>query len=331
MVELTSYIEQFKQQRIMVIGDIIADEFITGQPERLSREAPVIILRQQEREILPGGSANACNNIRSLGGEVIVVGLIGDDQAGNSLHNILKERGINTDGLIINKGRPTSLKTRVLAGSEEIVKQQVVRIDHLDRTPVKQEIEDKLKMIINSQIDSYDAVLISDYGNGLFSPGIKQEITRLGRLKNKFIALDSRYNLLDYKGVSIATPNLEEAGRAAGKKLRTQDDVIETGKKLIVKMGLDYLLVTQGGNGMTLFTADGDYTYLPAANFSEVYDVTGAGDTVVGTIVLAIGAGAKPIEAMKLANYAAGIVVQKSGVATVTPEELRLEVVKNEN
>ena len=324
------YINEFSNKTILVIGDVIADEFIVGKPERLSREAPVLILRHQEKNITPGGGANAANNICSLGGKVKLAGIIGNDESGSILKKVLEDKGINTEGLIKDKDRPTSLKTRIQAGGDEIVKQQVVRIDKLDKSNINGNIEEKLLTYLKENLDVIDGILLSDYGNGLLTNSIKDDIIDISQKKDLFLAVDSRYNLLDYKGATIATPNLEEAGKALDIKLQTQDQVIEAGKELIKKLSLKYLLITQGPDGMTLFTQDQNYVHIPVANFSEVFDVTGAGDTVVGTFLLAFVSGADAVTAMRLANYAAGIVVRKNGVATVTPEELKVEVKENE-
>jgi rfaE bifunctional protein kinase chain/domain len=330
MTQISKYIDQFIDKRIMVVGDIIADEFIVGRPERLSREAPVLILRRQMRNIMPGGAANAANNIISLQGKVDLVGIVGTDHSGKSLLNILEEKSIDTTGIISDPARPTSLKTRILAGGNQVVKQQVVRIDNLDQNPVGSKIEKNVVDNVLEKINQIDGLLLSDYGNGLFTPSLKQRLIQIGRKHNKFVAVDSRYNLVDFKGATLATPNLEEVGQAVGRELRTQSEVVAAGREIIEELELNYLLITQGSEGMTLFKRDGYYNHIPVANFSEVYDVTGAGDTVIGTMVLALAAETGISSAMKLANYAAGIVVRKSGVATVLPEELRKEVIENE-
>ena len=313
----------------MVIGDIIADEFIVGEPERLSREAPVLILRHKKRVILPGGGANVSNNITSLGGQVRLIGLIGNDNTGQHLRKIMFEKGINIEG-VISTERPTSVKTRILAGGDQIVKQQVVRVDHLDNSPITKNRQEKIFNRVKKDIDNVDAVLLSDYGNGLFTSSLISKLIKLIKSKNKIVAVDTRYNLLQFKGATIATRNLEETGYALNCEIKTKDEVIKGGKELITRLNSEYLLITQGGDGMTLFTSGGDYTHIPVANLSEVYDVTGAGDTVVGTLILALGTQADVIQAVKLANYAAGIVVRKTGVATVNSGELTSEVQENE-
>lgn len=323
-------IDSFKNKKMMVIGDIIADEFIIGEPERLSREAPVIILRHQGRDILPGGGANAASNIASLGGMVSLVGVIGEDRTGEDLSCVLQDQGMDISGLITTPDRPTAVKTRIIAGGNQVVKQQVARIDHFDETLINKETEESLLDFISKEIVNYDGILMSDYGLGVFTDKIKRGIVELADIYNKFTAVDSRYNLLDYHGVSIATPNLEEAGQALDCCLLNQNEVIEAGLELINKMQSNYLLITQGGDGMTVFTAEGNYKHIPVVNYSEVFDVTGAGDTVVGTILLALCSGMDIYQAMEVSNYAAGIVVRKAGVATVNPVELKEEVKNSE-
>lgn len=331
MPKLSSYLADFCDTKIMVIGDIIADEFIVGRPERLSREAPVLILRHQGRKILPGGAANAAYNISSLKGNVELVGLVGRDQVGESLKKILKEKNIDIDGITVSNRRPTSLKTRVLAGGEQVVKQQVVRIDHLEKDLISDILVDKIISYVRDNISDLDGILLSDYGNGLFTTKMKDSLIKIGRANDISVAVDSRYNLLDFTGATIATPNLEEAGKAVGRELSSQQSVIKAGKMIINRLKLDNLLITQGSQGMTLFNSDNNYEHIPVADFSEVYDVTGAGDTVVGTLLLGLAAGADILDAVRLANYAAGIVVRKSGVAVVKPDELRKEVIKDES
>ncbi len=330
MNNLVNFIKKINEQKIMVVGDIIADVFIIGRPERLSREAPVLILQYKEKKILPGGGANAANNINALKAKVKLVGLIGRDKTGLDLKTKLDISGIDTQGIMIDSERSTVVKTRILAGGDQVVKQQVVRIDNLNKSPLKKN-EDKIINYIEKNSSDINAIIVSDYGNGVLTNTIKEYLINLSENSDKLVAVDSRYNLLDYTKVNIVTPNLDEAGTAINKRITTQTEVISAGKELIGKLKSDYLLITQGKDGMTLFAKDSEYKHLPVANLSEVYDVTGAGDTVVGTFVLAICAGATALEAMKLANYAAGIVVRKSGVATVKPEELLQEVLANES
>ncbi len=314
---MIKHIKSFSQQEIMVIGDLIADKFIIGDPERLSREAPVLILRQKKEKILPGGGANAASNISSLGGAVDLIGVIGSDLSGESLKKELQKRNIKTEGVLQDPKRPTAEKTRILAGGEQVVRQQVVRIDHLVTDPITKKLSEEIYNYVEKNINSVNGILFSDYGNGLFSGELTQKLISLAEENQVMTAVDSRYNLAGFKGASIATPNLEEASAAFDEVLKSQSEVEIAGLKLREKLELKYLLITQGGEGMTLFSPDEEIFHIPAANFTEVFDVTGAGDTVVGTLILALASGAEVEEAVNLANTAAGIVVRKSGVAVV--------------
>jgi rfaE bifunctional protein kinase chain/domain len=309
--ELIKYINKFRAKRIMVLGDLIADKFIIADPERLSREAPVLILKHQQEKILPGGGANAAANIASLGAEVDLLGVVGGDLAAAALKEELNQRQIITDGVFKDASRPTALKTRILAGGDQIVRQ--------------------LLSYLENNLSESDAVLFSDYGNGIFNQDSTAQFVKAAAAAGKNSAVDSRYQLDQFKGAVIATPNLEEASAIYGAELRTQAEVEKSGLEMRKNLELKYLLITQGGDGMTLFAPGEKIEHIAAANFSEVFDVTGAGDTVVGTLILALAAGA-PVEiAIRIANYAAGIVVRKSGVASVTAAELIREVNKNDS
>ncbi|AGB42165.1 ADP-heptose synthase, bifunctional sugar kinase/adenylyltransferase [Halobacteroides halobius DSM 5150] len=330
MVDLLQHLPNFNDQNILVIGDMIADEFITGQPERISREAPVLILEQDEEEILPGGGCNAANNVASLAGNVYLAGVIGDDMVGQKLNTKLNNLGLKTEGLIVDESRPTSVKTRILAGGDQMVKQQVVRVDKLETHAIDKEIEERLIDYVEEIIDQLDAILLSDYGNGVFTTNLKKRVIALANKYNKIITVDSRYNLLTFKGITIATPNKEEAEKAVGFQLDTPDKIEKAGWKLKEKLEADAILITLGGEGMQLFTKE-EMIHISASNYTEVFDVTGAGDTVIATLVLSLASGASLEEAMKLANHAAGIVVRKLGVATVTKEELSTVIQGEDN
>lgn len=322
MSKLGEYLSHFNSQKILVVGDMIADEFIIGQPQRLSREAPVLILEQTEHKVLPGGGTNAANNVAALDGQVYLTGVIGDDPAGIRLKNKLIELGIETEGLIIDPSRPTSVKTRILAGGGQIVKQQMVRVDNLETRDISVEIEDQLLAYLNSLIDKIDAIILSDYGNGVFTERIIDGIIKLAHTHQKFLAVDSRYQLEKFQGITIATPNKEETEKTVGFELNSAQSIEKAGWKLKEILCANAVLVTLGGEGMQLFSEQGSFHIL-ASNYTEVFDVTGAGDTVIATLVLALAAGASQIEAMRIANYAAGIVVRKSGVATTNVAELK--------
>ena len=327
--DLIKYIKRFNQKKIMVLGDVIADRFVIADPDRLSREAPVLILRHKKEKVLAGGGANAAANIASLGAEVDLLGIRGDDPSGRALIAELKAKDIITEGIFVDSSRPTAEKTRILAGGEQIVRQQVVRVDKLESSTISPKLQSYLLKYFKENIKTADAVLFSDYGNGIFSQKSCRIFIEEAAANDKITAVDSRYQLDAFQGAVIATPNLEEASQVYGKQLKTQAEVEEAGLEMRKRLNLKYLLITQGGDGMTLFSPEAKIEHIPAANFSEVFDVTGAGDTVVGTLILALAASA-PVEiAIRLANYAAGIVVRKSGVAVVSKEELIKEVIRN--
>jgi len=329
--ELIKYINKFRAKRIMVLGDLIADKFIIADPERLSREAPVLILKHQQEKILPGGGANAAANIASLGAEVDLLGVVGGDLAASALKEELNQLQIITAGVFKYASRPTALKTRILAGGDQIVRQQVVRVDKIKSFDISSDLKEKLLSYLENNLAESDAVLFSDYGNGIFNQDSTAQFVKAAAAAGKNSAVDSRYQLDQFKGAVIATPNLEEASAIYGAELRTQAEVERAGLEMRKNLELKYLLITQGGDGMTLFAPGEKIEHIAAANFSEVFDVTGAGDTVVGTLILALAAGA-PVEiAIRIANYAAGIVVRKSGVASVTAAELIREVNKNDS
>ena len=327
MEQLLEYLPLFADQDILVVGDMIADEFITGEPERISREAPVLILEHNDRQILPGGGCNAANNVNDLGGSVHLAGVIGDDLMGQQLTEKLAGLGLDTAGLIVDDSRPTSVKTRILAGGGQTVKQQVVRVDKLKTDLISQAIEDQLLAYVKEIMPQIDGILLSDYGNGVFTDRLKQEVIALANQQDKIVAADSRYSLPTFKGITIATPNKEEAEAAVGFKLDNPEKIEEAGWQLKEELEAEAMLVTLGGEGMQLF-ADGESLHQPASNYTEVFDVTGAGDTVIGSLVLALASGASFAEAMQLANHAAGTVIRKLGVATVTPPELREVIIE---
>lgn len=327
--DLVKYIKKFAEQKIMVLGDLIADKFIIADPERLSREAPVLILKHQEEKILPGGGANAAANIASLGAEVNLLGVVGADPAAEALKAKLEASAVNTEGVLTDSSRPTAEKTRILAGGDQIVRQQVVRVDKIKSSDLSPEIAAELLDYLAANINQNNAVLFSDYGNGIFNQNTTAQFVKTAAEAGLESAVDSRYQLPKFRGAFIATPNLEEAAAIVGRELKTQSELEKAGLKMRQELELNYLLITQGGAGMTLFAPDNKINHVPAANFTEVFDVTGAGDTVVGTLILALAAAA-PVEiAIRIANYAAGIVVRKSGVAAVTAAELIREVNKN--
>lgn len=320
---LKQYIPRFEKQKIMVIGDLIADIYIEGKISRISREAPVLILREKEQRLIPGGAGNAVNNVCTLGGQVSMVGVTGQDAEGEKLKNVLINCGIDTKGIIAVENRPTTCKTRIMAGGQARVKQQVVRVDRESQTPLTDYYRDLIMQYIRENWDAVDGVILSDYGYGVITPAIIQGIVELQARQKKKVVVDSRYSLLSYQGVTIATPNQAEAGDVYHTEIDSTDTLEKIGRQLRRDMNAEAVLITRGGEGMTLFERNDEITYIPVTNRHEVFDVTGAGDTVVACLTLALAAGASFVEAASLSNYAAGIVVRKQGTATVNLRELR--------
>ena len=315
--------EGMKGRLIVVYGDIVADRFIYGTPKRISREAPVLILRQYRDDILLGGAGNAINNILSLGGLPIPVSVLGDDAEGTQLVGSLTAQGIDCSAILRTSRYKTPTKVRILGGMPHASRQQIVRYDIEDRFEITEEESDRFAWLLRDQIAICHAALISDYGYGVVTPGLAANLT--GFAHGKPVTLDSRYDLLRYPDVTAATPNEEEAANAAGMSLFDNgDDNIEfVAQTLQQSLDAEAILITRGSRGMALFERDGRKPLLiPVYGTDQVADVTGAGDTVIATFTLALAAGGSYAEAAKLANYAGGIVVMKMGTATVSHEEL---------
>lgn len=305
----------------MVIGDMVADEYILGMTSRISREAPVIVLKYDSHSVLPGCAANAVNNIHSLGGKVFPVGVVGNDNMGKGLINFFKKNGIDTRWIIQDKERLTPTKTRILAGGHNTAKQQVIRIDRENNKTISKKTEKRLLKIFLQISELVDAILISDYGLGTISGDILNSINRLAKRGEKIITVDSRFDIFKYCYVTAATPNTEEVEWALNTTLNG-NNIKEYGMKILKQIKSNGILVTKGKEGMTLIEKDGNITDIDIYGTDQVADVTGAGDTVISTFTLALSAKASMKEAARLANYAGGIVVMKSGTAAVSQEEI---------
>lgn len=309
-------------RRIVVAGDYVLDRFVFGHPKRVSREAPVLILRFWKEESLPGAAGNTAANIRSLGGVPLPVGAIGDDPEGRTLREILKARGIDTSGLTVVPSYPTPTKTRILGGGPHSIKQQIVRYDREDVLPEGGAWRTALEESLVAAAAGADGAVLSDYGYGAVSP-VNIPALRRGLSAGGPILVDSRHRTTAYAGVDAATPNEEELEEEAGAPLGdSAEKLAAAGAAMQKALGCRSLLVTRGSRGMALFQDGGPPTLIPVHGTDQVADVTGAGDTVLATYALALAAGALPLEAALLANFAGGVVVMKMGTATVTPEEL---------
>jgi rfaE bifunctional protein kinase chain/domain len=305
---------------------MVADVYLDGKISRISREAPVLVLEHAGEKIVPGGAANAVHNAATLGGEIYTIGIVGNDQAGIGLKDAFTALNVNTSGLITDPNRPTITKTRVMAGGLATVRQQIVRIDRESKAPLSPEIEEQLLTEIKNTIGGMDAVVMSDYGSGTLTSGILRTVIDSCRENSIPCIVDSRYNILAFKGVTVVKQNEAEVAAALAYPNLEGANLLKAGTTLLDLMDAQAILITRGPDGMSLFERTGSVTHIPVTNVSEVFDVTGAGDTAVVTVALALAAGASYIDAACLANFAAGVVVRKPGTSTTNPEELRAAI-----
>jgi rfaE bifunctional protein kinase chain/domain len=320
---LTKIIESFPKITITVVGDLVGDEFIFGEISRVSREAPVLILKHRERTVVPGGGANAINNLADLGVNVLPVGVVGDDEVGRLLLKAFRHKHIPVSGILKDKSYTTVTKTRILAGMTHNARQQVVRVDREPETEPNRHLKRELVLAARQYARASDALLISDYGYGAASPAILDAIRERGRLNGVPVILDSRYRMLQYSGVVAATPNEPEVEAALGLRIGNDwSSLCSAGESVMSRMKLRSLVITRGRDGMAAFTGKHKPVDIPIFGSDQVADVTGAGDTVIATFAAALAAGASTEEAAHLANYAGGIVVMKRGTATVSRREL---------
>jgi rfaE bifunctional protein kinase chain/domain len=314
-----------KGKRVVVFGDLIADEYVYGRIARVSREAPVLILEYNATEILPGGAGNAANNVASLGGIVRLVSLVGRDEPGRRLFKVLP-RNVERAGLSRPGGFRTPVKTRILAGGIHSAKQQVVRIDRYTGEPISEAHRRVAERAAMRAIAKADAVLVSDYGSGLVQPKFVAALAARLRARRRPvpILIDSRYALTRYRGLTACTPNESEVEQVLGVTIDDQAAVLErAGRALLERTRMKAVLITRGSRGMALFQPGQRTVHIPIFGSDQIADVTGAGDTVMATMTLALAAGGSFEEAARLANYAGGIVVMKRGTATVSASELR--------
>lgn len=323
---LLGLIRQFAGLRVLVVGDMVCDEYIVGTPLRISREAPVLILGQRAQYTVPGGATNPGVNARTLGAEVFLAGVIGDDAAGERLRGRLHENGIHMDGLFTEPHRPTSTKTRILAGDTQLVQQQIVRVDLIDASELGDTCKGRIINYLHQTLPHVDALILSDYETGVINPDIIAAALPLARAHGTTVTVDSHGDLTRFKGVTALTPNQPEAEAMLGRRIHSREELEEAGRELLRRTQARGLLITRGGEGMSLFEHDRPPVHLPASNRTEVADPTGAGDTVAATFTLALAAGAAMADAALLSNIAAGLVVRRVGCATNTPEELSAAV-----
>ncbi|NJL82703.1 MAG: D-glycero-beta-D-manno-heptose-7-phosphate kinase [Chloroflexaceae bacterium] len=317
---LRELIDGFGGIPLLVIGDLTLDEFLTGQVERLSREAPVLILRHEFTRQIPGGGANAVYNLAKLGAQVKVVGIIGKDSQGEALERIFQEADIDTRGIFGDRQRPTVTKTRIAGHARQSVTQQIVRVDRKFDEPPELELQLQLANYIREQVAGVEAVVCSDYGDGTLSaPVIEAALTHPRTI------VDTQKQLFRYQGATIFTPNLPEAELAVGYGITDRESLLRAGADLLKLTQAQKILITRGEQGMSLFEQEEQLQvlHIPAFNRTDVFDVTGAGDTVVAGLTLGMCLGASSWEAAVLGNLAASLVVRRFGTATTTPEEMQ--------
>jgi len=337
MKNLKKIINKFNKAKILVLGDVILDEYIGGSADRISPEAPVPVVWANKHTFTPGGAANVASNIRSLGGGICLVGVIGRDKNANILLSELKKRKITTEGIFADHRRYTTVKTRIIAGH-----QQVVRVDWEHTDSLSQKLNQRIVNFIKNKINNFDAIIIEDYGKGVINMQLLQELKVISRSHKKIIAVDPKEEHFQYyRGVTSITPNRKELENAIRNlrlkdpsnrfrfdtdKLFTDKDIDSAAGEILTYLELQSLLVTLGEGGMRLFEKNGRITHIPTVA-QEVFDVSGAGDTVIAAFTLALSCGASELEAAHIANFAAGIVVGKLGTAVTTRKEL-LERIK---
>jgi len=316
--KLFDIIKKFDKKNVLVVGDIMLDRYVWGNVERISPEAPVPVVEVVKETQTLGGCGNVANNITSVGGNVYIVTIVGNDIYAEDLKQMLKEKKVNIDGVFVDKSRPTTVKTRIIAHN-----QQVVRVDKESRHQLNPHLFEKIKSYILSIKNSVDAILISDYGKGVITKSLLSFLINLAKKLEIPISVDPKIeHFLEYKRVTILTPNLNEAtlGMRLHKKPQTQQEIYDLGRKILAKLKPQALVITRGPDGMTLFEKEKIY-HIPT-RAKEVYDVTGAGDTVIAILTLCLASGADFVSSCEISNFAAGIVVGKVGTATVTKEEL---------
>lgn len=318
---LISIVQRFPGRRILVVGDAIADQFVYGAISRVSREAPVFILRHEQTETVPGGAANCAMNLVSLGAGVSLIGVVGEDTAGRALAERLETAGVDCTGLLTSENVQTTTKVRILAGQLHSTRQQVIRLDY-EGPPLNSEFHEPLRKRILEGVQTSDAVIISDYNYGVAGPEVARAVRDAANSKGIPVLVDSRFKLSKFAGFTSATPNEDEVEQLLGKQLANVGNLESAGDEMRDRLGYRALLITRGSHGMILLEDGVAPIHIEAIGSREPLDVTGAGDTVIAAYTLALASDATFPDAARLANYAGGLVVMKRGTASVTREEL---------
>ena len=328
--ELIKYLDKLKEPKILIIGDFALDEMVYGNTERISREAPVLILEHYETKKILGAASNAAHNVSRLNlGKASAIGVYGDDYYGSELLKILEEKGINTSLMVMDKTRKTTTKTRISGSCNQSITQQIVRIDRQTKTPLNKETEEKVIENIKKAIPNFDGIILSDYHLGCLTQNVINSAIEEAKKHNKIIVADIQKNMEKYKGVSAITPNQPDSEKQVGFFIKDDETLKKAGEKLLNELNLQKVLLTRGENGMALFEKENEkitFEKINAYNKKEVFDVTGAGDTVVAAFTLGLAAGLDAKIAMYIGNLAASIVIRYFGCHTVTVENLKDEL-----
>lgn len=329
--KLIDYIKRLKDAKILVVGDIAIDEMVYGDTERISREAPVLILQHTHTNIILGAASNAAHNASMInGGKVSVIGVVGDDYQATQLRTAFEDANVNCEYLVEEAGRKTVTKTRISGSCSQSVTQQIVRIDRQTKAPIKKETEDKILTELEKAIPEHDAVILSDYHIGILTQKVIDSAVELSKKYNKVIVVDAQKDLSNYKNVTSMTPNLPDTQKFIGYELDSFEKITNAGNEIISKTNAKAILITCGSDGMVVVNSDGTSEKIPVFNRSKVFDVTGAGDTVTALYTLGLAIGAEPVYAAVIGNIAASIVIKQFGCATTTIEEI-LETLENIN
>jgi rfaE bifunctional protein kinase chain/domain len=323
---LNELLDSFKRKTIAVVGDVMLDRYFWGSVNRISPEAPVPVVDVESESVRLGGAANVAHNVHSLGGETLLVGVVGNDSSGELLLKTMKENGFSTDGIIHDAHRPTTVKTRIIAHH-----QHVVRIDRELRTDIGDAIVQKIVNFVRDNITRIDALILEDYNKGVVTPTLIQHLITIARQHKKIITADPKFNnFFEYKNVTVFKPNKVEVEKILNRKVDTDESVTTAASELLKRLQAESVLITRGEHGMTLVELNGDITHIPA-RARKVADVSGAGDTVISTLTIAMAGGASAKEACTLANFAGGVVCGEVGVVPIEREALRQAVLKDTN
>lgn len=306
---------------VLIIGDMVADVYLDGTIARISREAPVLVLEQREERVVAGGAANVANNAATLGGASYAVGICGTERSGDALLAVLRANGVRT-AFVRADAHPTITKTRIIAGGRATVSQQIVRVDREWHTPLDVETEEALLARIRELLPQVRGVVLSDYGSGTVTERVRRLVIAEARKRGIPSMVDSRYDILAYEGIGYVKQNDAELAAALERELSSEEEIRAAGHELRERLSADGVLITRGDKGMTLFLADGSATDIPVSDHSEIFDVSGAGDTCVAVMILGLAAGVDALAAARLSNVASGIAVRKRGTATVAAAEL---------